>query len=99
MAKNRKKQVVDIEGIHVRNMTDKAIIIRLISYVKPFIPQLILAMFMVLLLVTLDLIGPLFIAEVLDSLGEDNINFTKIILIVIAYFATMIINAFLSYKQ
>lgn len=99
MAKNKKKQVVDIEGIHVRNMTDKAIIIRLISYVKPFIPQLILAMFMVLLLVTLDLIGPLFIAEVLDSLGEDNINFTKIILIVIAYFATMIINAFLSYKQ
>jgi ATP-binding cassette subfamily B protein len=99
MAKNKKKQVVDIEGIHVRNMTDKAIIIRLISYVKPFIPQLILAMCMVLLLVTLDLIGPLFIAEVLDSLGEDNINFTKIILIVIAYFATMIINAFLSYKQ
>jgi ATP-binding cassette subfamily B protein len=99
MPKNKKKQVVDIEGIHVRNMTDKAIIIRLISYVKPFIPQLILAMCMVLLLVTLDLIGPLFIAEVLDSLGEDNINFTKIILIVIAYFATMIINAFLSYKQ
>jgi len=99
MAKNKKKQVVDIEGIHVRNMTDKAIILRLISYVRPFIPQLMIALVMVLLLVTLDLIGPLFIAEVLDSLGEDHVNFTKIILIVIAYFVTMIINAYLSYKQ
>lgn len=99
MAKERKKQVVDIEGIHSRNMSDKAIILRLIAYVKPFIKQLVIAMSMVLLLVTLDLIGPLFIAEVLDLLGEDNIDFTKIILIVIAYFATMVINAYLSYKQ
>ncbi len=99
MAKDKKKQVVDIEGIHVRNMTDSAIILRLISYVKPFIKQLIIAIFMVLLLVSLDLIGPLFLAEVLDSLGEDTINFTRVLVIAGLYFVTMIINAFLSYKQ
>jgi len=99
MAKDKKKQVVDIEGIHVRNMTDSAIILRLISYVKPFIKQLIIAIFMVLLLVSLDLIGPLFLAEVLDSLGEDTINFTRVLIIAGLYFVTMIINAFLSYKQ
>lgn len=99
MAKERKKQVVDIEGIHTRNMSDKAIILRLIGYVRPFIRQLIYAIIMVLILVSLDLIGPLFIAEILDLLGEDTIDFTRIILIVIAYFLTMVINAFLSYKQ
>ena len=99
MAKDRKKQVADIEGIHTRNMSDKAILIRLVAYAKPYVKQLVIALLMVLLLVGLDLIGPLFIAEVLDLLGEDTIDFTKIILIVIAYFVTMVINAFLSYKQ
>lgn len=99
MATKKTKQYVDIEGIHVRNMTDRQIIVRLIRYVKPFIPQLIYASAMVLLLVGLDLIGPLFIAEVLDLLGQDDVNFTRIIIIVIFYFLTMVINAFLSYRQ
>ena len=99
MATKKTKQYVDIEGIHVRNMTDRQIIVRLIRYVKPFVPQLIYASVMVLLLVGLDLIGPLFIAEILDLPGQDDVNFTRIIIIVIFYFLTMIINAFLSYRQ
>jgi ATP-binding cassette subfamily B protein len=93
------KKYVDIEGIHQRNMTDKQIILRLITYVKPFIKQLIFAIFMVLILVSLDLIGPLFLAEVLDSLGEDTIEFSRVIIVTVLYFLTMVINAYLSYKQ
>jgi len=94
-----KKVYVDIEGIHQRNMTDGQIIRRLITYLKPFIPQLLLAISLVIVLVGLDLIGPLFIAEVLDSLGEEDVQFSKIILITGFYFLTMVINAYLSYRQ
>lgn len=94
-----KKVYVDIEGVHQRNMTDGQIIRRLITYLKPFIPQLLLAISLVIVLVGLDLIGPLFIAEVLDSLGEDDVQFSKVILITGFYFLTMVINAYLSYRQ
>jgi len=98
MAK-KSNEVVDIESIRLRKMSDNAIIKRLFAYVRPFFKQLVLAITLVLLLVALDIAVPLIFAQVLDSLEQDEIDFTRILLIAGLYFLTMITSAFLSYRQ
>lgn len=97
MAKGGPEYDIDIN--RKRNMSDMEIIKRLLRYVKPFIKPLIIAFVLVLIVVGLDLLGPLFIAEVLDALGEDNIPIVKIIVIVVIYLVALFVGAFLSYKQ
>ncbi|MBU1145557.1 MAG: ABC transporter ATP-binding protein/permease [Firmicutes bacterium] len=80
-------------------MNDWTIIKRLLFYVKPFLKQLFIATILVIIVVALDLVGPLFLSEVLDALGEDQIQFSKIILIVVIYLIVLIVAAFVSYKQ
>ncbi len=97
MAKGGPEYDIDIN--RKRNMSDMEIIKRLLRYVKPFIKPLVIAFVLVLIVVGLDLLGPLFIAEVLDALGEDNIPIVKIIVIVIIYLVALFVGAFVSYKQ
>ena len=97
MAKGGPEYDIDIN--RKRNMSDMEIIKRLLHYVKPFIKPLVIAFVLVLIVVGLDLLGPLFIAEVLDSLGEDNIPITRIIIIVVLYLAALFVGAFVAYKQ
>ena len=98
--KNKEKdKYVDIDSLRIRKMSDWTIVRRLFAYVKPFTLQLLLAIGLVLVLVGLDLIGPLLFAEVLDSLSADPIDFRRIVMIGLFYFLTMITNAFLSYQQ
>ncbi|HPJ85888.1 MAG TPA: ABC transporter ATP-binding protein, partial [Bacillota bacterium] len=82
-----------------RTYSDKTIISRLLVYVKPFIKQFVTALVMALIVVGLDLIGPLLISDALDSLGEETIVFARILLIVGIYFAATAIGAIISYKQ
>ncbi len=88
----------DIDNVN-RSISDGTIIKRLMVYVKPFIKPLIIAFLMVLIVVGLDLLGPLILAEVIDKLGADNIVFSEIILIVVFYLVIMIVGSFISYKQ
>ena len=97
MAKGGPEYDIDIN--RKRNMSDMEIIKRLLRYVKPFIKPLVIAFVLVLIVVGLDLLGPLFIAEVLDSLGEDNIPITRIIIIVVLYLVALFVGAFVAYKQ
>lgn len=83
----------------VRTMKDSTIVKRLLRYAKPFIKELVGAFFLVVIVVGLDLIGPLFMAKVIDELGNDNIVFSRIIVIVLLYFGVLIISTFVSYKQ
>ncbi|MGD9761768.1 MAG: ABC transporter ATP-binding protein [Candidatus Izemoplasmatales bacterium] len=82
-----------------RNMSDFEIIKRLLNYVQPFIKPILIAFLLVLIVVGLDLIGPLFVSEVLDALGEDEIPYIKIIIIVILYLLALFLGAFVAYKQ
>jgi len=93
------KGFVDIDIVRDRTYSDMTIIRRLLVYVKPFIKELVLAAILVLIVVGLDLIGPLFISKTLDSLGQDPIDFTRILVIVGLYFLALVIGAFVSYKQ
>jgi ATP-binding cassette subfamily B protein len=89
----------DIDVNRKRAMSDTEIIKRLLHYVKPYIKSLVIAFSLVIIVVVLDLLGPLFISDVLDSLGEDQIPVTRIILIVVAYLVALFIGAFVAYKQ
>jgi ATP-binding cassette subfamily B protein len=94
-----KKEFEDIDSLRNRLYTDREIIKRLLIYVKPYLLQLAIALALVFVLVGLDLIGPLFLARVLDELGKPNIDFTVILGIVGLYVVVLLINAFLSYQQ
>jgi len=93
------KGFVDIDIVKNRSYSDMTIIKRLLIFVKPFLKELILVTVLVFIVVALDLIGPLFISATLDSLGEDPISFSKIIIIVVLYFVALVIGAFVSYRQ
>ena len=82
-----------------RSMSDTEIIKRLLWYVKPFIKPVIIAFILIVIVVGLDLLGPLFVSEVLDALGEDEIPYVKIIVIVAMYLVALFIGAFVAYKQ
>lgn len=89
----------DIDINRKRNMSDMEIIKRLLHYVKPFIKQLVIAFLLVIIVVVLDLLGPLFVSDVLDSLGADEVPVLRIILIVVIYLVSLFIGAFIAYKQ
>jgi ATP-binding cassette subfamily B protein len=95
------KGIIELENDinRKRNMSDWEIIRRLLRYVKPFIKPVVIAFLLVIIVVVLDLLGPLFISEVLDSLGEDEIPYIKIAFIVITYLIILFIGAFVAYKQ
>lgn len=95
----KKNEYIDIDSIRLRTISDWAIIKRLFHYVKPFLWKLFIAILMVLMLVGLDLLGPYLFGTVIDALGEDVIDFKRILIIAALYFVTLIINAFLSYQQ
>ncbi|MDD3958136.1 MAG: ABC transporter ATP-binding protein [Candidatus Izemoplasmatales bacterium] len=90
---------VDIDIVKNRSYSDMTIIKRLLTYVKPFIKPLILSLLLVLIVVMVDLIGPLFVSSTLDALAETPVRFEKIVYIVVFYLASLIIGAFVSYKQ
>ncbi|MDD5293829.1 MAG: ABC transporter transmembrane domain-containing protein, partial [Candidatus Izemoplasmatales bacterium] len=90
---------VDIDIVKNRSYSDMTIIKRLLTYVKPFIKPLILSLLLVLIVVMVDLIGPLFVSSTLDALAETPVRFEKIVYIVVFYLASLILGAFVSYKQ
>ncbi|MDD3122802.1 MAG: ABC transporter ATP-binding protein [Candidatus Izemoplasmatales bacterium] len=85
--------------VFTRTMSDMTIVKRLLIYIKPFIKQLIIALVLVLVIVGLDLVGPLFLERVLDELGSENIIFSKIVVIVVLYLVAMVVGSYFSYKQ
>ncbi len=89
----------DFDSLRNKTYSDWTIVKRLMIYVKPFILQLVIAFVLVFVLVGLDLVGPLFLARVLDSLGKADVEFAEIITIVILYIGVIAVNAFVSYHQ
>jgi ATP-binding cassette, subfamily B, multidrug efflux pump len=94
-----KRSFEDFDSLRNKTYSDWTIVKRLMIYVKPYVLQLLIALGLVFVLVGLDLVGPLFLAAVLDSLGEPNVDFVQILLIVGLYIAIIAVNAVLSYQQ
>ncbi|MFW5794208.1 MAG: ABC transporter ATP-binding protein [Bacillota bacterium] len=89
----------DIDDYSNREMNDTEIVKRLLTYVKPFIKPIIISSVLVLLIVGLDLLGPIFISIVLDSLAMETIPKLRILLVVITYLVSLGLLAFTTYKQ
>ncbi len=82
-----------------RKMSDKAIIIRLMKYASKFKKEFIIAFIMMVVMVGLDLVGPLLMGESIKTLSEKNIVFTRIIVIVVLYAAILVVSALIQYIQ
>jgi len=95
----RQNAIVDIDSIRSRKYSDWTIIKRLLAYLGPHLIKFIPITIFLVLLVGLDLIGPLLLARVLDLLGKDPIDIAGILWISLGYVGIMAINAFLSYQQ
>ncbi len=93
------KSFADIDLVQNRKMTDGLIIKRLLRYVKPFIAELIVSFLLVLLVVAVDLVGPLLISEAIDTLAAPEIVFGRVVAIVAGYFAVLAVGALIAYKQ
>ncbi|MFA5007303.1 MAG: ABC transporter ATP-binding protein [Candidatus Izemoplasmatales bacterium] len=95
----RPSALVDIDSIRTRKYSDWTIIKRLLSYIGPHLVLFIPISLFLLLLVGLDLVGPLLLARVLDMLGQDPIDLSGILWISLGYVGIMAVNGFLSYQQ
>jgi len=95
----RQNAIVDIDSIRSRKYSDWTIIKRLLAYLGPHLIKFIPITIFLVLLVGLDLIGPLLLARVLDLLGKDPIDIAGILWISLGYVGIMAVNAFLSYQQ
>jgi ATP-binding cassette subfamily B protein len=89
----------DIDDHTNRDMKDSEIIKRLLTYVKPFIRPVVISFILVVFMVGLDLLGPYFVALVLDKLALDDIPQLDILFIVILYLLSLGLLAFFTYKQ
>ena len=89
----------DIDDHTNREMKDSEIIKRLLTYVKPFIRPVVISFVLVIFIVALDLLGPYFVALVLDKLALDDIPKLDILIIVILYLLSLALLAFFTYKQ
>lgn len=89
----------DIDDYSNREMNDMEIVKRLLTYVKPFLKPVIISFVLVIVVVGLDLLGPLFISDVLDSLAMENIPKIRILIVVITYLVSLGLLAFTTYKQ
>ena len=87
----------DFDNTRIRS--DKEIIKRLIGYAKPFIPSFVLALMLIVVVVLLELVGPLIIKGVADILGDENPVFIAIIGLIVIYFIVLVVGAIISYFQ
>ncbi|MCK7486515.1 MAG: ABC transporter ATP-binding protein/permease [Bacillus subtilis] len=95
----RQTSIVDIDSIRSRKYSDWTIIKRLLAYLGPHLIKFIPITIFLVLLVGLDLIGPLLLARVLDLLGKDPIDIAGILWISLGYVGIMAVNALLAYQQ
>ena len=61
-----------------RKMTDRELIKKTWVYIKPYKAKFLLAMFLMVLMIITDLIGPIFIQEIILKLQMDVIDLSSI---------------------
>lgn len=83
-----------------RKMSDLELIKKTWRFIKPFLPQLILALGLMLILIAVDVINPLItqmILQELDLTKHAVIDITKVLIISISYFVLILFNSLLIY--
>ncbi len=81
-----------------RNMKDGEILVRLLKYAKPYIPQFIFVGFVMLVSIAYDIVSPLLIGEIEEMLS-DKFEMAQLISFIIVYAAILIVSLIATYIQ
>ncbi len=81
------------------NYSDKAILKRLMSYAKPYVPAFVLTFFLMVLSVMFALLEPFIIGLSIDTLTEIPIDTTFLFRILALFVASIILSALFEYLQ
>ena len=81
-----------------RNMKDSEIIVRLIRYAKPYIPQFILVGVIMLISIAYDIISPLLIGRIEEILSGD-FEMSDLLAYIIVYASILIVSLVATYIQ
>ena len=80
-----------------RKMTDRELIKKTWVYIRPYKAKFLLAMFLMVLMIITDLIGPIFIQEIILKLQMDVIDLGSIFGLVAIYAAIIVTNSLVIY--
>ena len=89
-----KKESIGFE----RNMKDGEIIRRMGKYIKPYIPQFVIALFIMLLSVAYDIVSPLILKSIMEKVGTD-FEMSDIYVRIALYAGILIVSLVCTYAQ
>ena len=89
-----KKEAIGFE----RNMKDSEILLRLLKYAKPYIPQFIIVGFIVLLSITYDIISPILMGKIEEMLSE-KFEMSTLVSYIILYASILVVSLIATYLQ
>ena len=93
MMKNKKEAI----GFD-RNMKDSEILVRLLKYAKPYIPQFILVGIIVIISIAYDILSPLLIGRIEEMLSED-FEMSQLFSYIIVYAGILVVSLVATYIQ
>jgi len=82
-----------------RNMKDSEIIRRLLKYAKPFIPQFVLVLFLMIFSIAHEIISPLIMGDLIELVGLGGFTMDDIIVRIVAYGFILVISLICTYFQ
>ena len=93
--RRQKEDMTDRE----RHMSDREIITRLLHYAKPYKKNFVAVFFIMLFSIVYDLIAPLMMAHIQDTIKEDGFSLTYLFTVVAFYAGILIVSLICTYFQ
>ena len=93
--RRQKEDMTDRE----RHMSDREIIARLLHYAKPYKKNFVAVFFIMLFSIVYDLIAPLMMAHIQDTIKEDGFSLTYLFTVVAFYAGILIVSLICTYFQ
>ena len=93
--RRQKEDMTDRE----RHMSDREIISRLLRYAKPYKGNFVAVFFIMLFSIVYELIAPLMMAHIQDTIKEDGFSLTYLVSVVAVYAGILIVSLICTYFQ
>ncbi len=90
-----KKEAIGFE----RDMKDSVIIKRLLRYAKPYWPQFLLVLILMIFSIAHEIISPLIMGDLIDMVGEGSFTLSDLYVRIISYAAILIVSLISTYFQ
>ena len=81
-----------------RNMKDSEIIVRLLRYAKPYLPQFLLVGFIMLVSIAYDIIAPIIMGDIIEMVQKD-FEMNKLLSFIVLYASILIVSLIATYLQ